>query len=321
VELNLIALMLIISLVTYVESSQLQQRLDPIRRQATLTATVVRSEIPAKGDLHGEIAFSSTREGGLAIFVMDIQAKTVRRLTNTDGNLGPAWSPDGKRIAFSSDRTGRSQIYIMNADGSSEINISQNTDSDGEPRWSPDGQQIAFVSVHENSFPQIYTMAPDGTHRRRLTGLGSLHPLDGSFPTWSPDGKQIAFSSAHDGSPAVFVMNADGTNVILLVEGPSYPVWSPDAKYIATVELPPAINIIDVSAPQAVSPFPKIADGVQPAWSPDRKHIAFVKQPLGGKSQIFIANLDGTNQFTISDPNAYEGDPDWKPDQTVAKPS
>ena len=208
----------------------------------------------------------------------------------------------------------------MNADGSAEKNISQNGDMEGTPRWSPDGQQIAFEAVHDDGFPQIWLMAIDGTHRRKLTGLWSIHPIDGSSPTWSPDGKKIAFSSAHDGQPSIFVMNSDGTNVVKLVEGSSYPVypaWSPDGKYIATVELPPSINIIDVSAPQAISLFPQIADGILPSWSPNSKYIAFTRQPLGEKSQIFITSIDGTYQFRISDPNAYESDPAWRPTQGV----
>src|SRR2546423_1534056 len=118
-KLNFMALMLIVPLTVFVKSIQWQPTLRPMRREATPSATVAGTGTAVKGDLYGEIAFSSDRGGGLAIFVMDLQKKTIQRLTNTDNNFGPAWSPDGKKIVFSSDRSGRPQIYVINADGTS----------------------------------------------------------------------------------------------------------------------------------------------------------------------------------------------------------
>ena len=134
-------------------------------------------------DVQAQIAFSSNREGDYEIYVMDINGKNPRRLTNSrHGDYSPSWSPDGKRIVFSSKRDGgvTSEIYVMDADGSSPQRLTNNGHNDYSPSWSPDGERIAFVSVHE-----IYVMDADGGNEKRL----SQDDQKGYSPSWSPDGK------------------------------------------------------------------------------------------------------------------------------------
>jgi Tol biopolymer transport system component len=167
------------------------------------------------------------------------------RLTEEDANdFDPSWSPDGEKIAFASNRDGNYEIYVMNADGSDVIRLTDNDDVlDREPSWSPDGEKIAFVSNRDaieepdeiGDANAIYSMdADDGSDVTMLTDNDV--PL-GSHPTWSPDGEKIAFVSFRDGDNEIYSMDADdGSDVTMLTEHEAnhlYPTWSPDGEKIA----------------------------------------------------------------------------------------
>jgi Tol biopolymer transport system component len=182
------------------------------------------------------IAFQSTTFGSFGggsnavdIFAMDADGSNVVRLTDDPGfALGPKWSPDGSRIAFSSTRDGDEELYVMNADGSNPRRLTHNPGLDQQPTWSPDGTRIAFTSDRDAD-PQIdgrdiYVMnAADGQGLVRLTN----DPAYDAGPAWSPDGLRIAFASGRDGS-GLFVMNADGSGVVRIRAGfAGPPSWSP----------------------------------------------------------------------------------------------
>jgi len=80
----------------------------------------------------------------------------------------PDWSPDGKKIVFVSNRDDNLEIYVMNADGSNQVNLTNNYNNDFDPVWSPDGERIAFVSGRDRN-NEIYVMNADGSEPRRLT--------------------------------------------------------------------------------------------------------------------------------------------------------
>ncbi|UCH87761.1 MAG: PD40 domain-containing protein [Dehalococcoidia bacterium] len=158
------------------------------------------------------------------VSIVNADGSGQMRLTQ-DPAYDPAWSPDGSKIAFASDREGNREIYIMNADGSGLTNLTKNEGSDYDPVWSPDGSKIAFVSDREGS-ADIYLMNADGTGQTRLTTDGA----DDVSPAWSSDGSQIAFVTDRDGDREIYVMNADGTEQTNLTENPADdydPVWSP----------------------------------------------------------------------------------------------
>ncbi len=119
-------------------------------------------------------------------------------------------SEDGK-IAFTSDRDGDEEIFVMNADGTGVTQLTDNDVDDRSPVWSPDGTQIALTGEGDGD-EEIFVMNADGT------GVTQLTDNDGRdwIPVWSPDVKQIAFVSDRDGDEEIFVMNADGSNVVSL---------------------------------------------------------------------------------------------------------
>jgi len=134
------------------------------------------------------------------------------------------------KIAFQSNRDGRYQIYVMNADGTEQTRLTINSSNDSEPSWSPDGQKIAFVSQRDGN-REIYVMNADGTGQTRLT----TNPGRDDNPSWSPDGKKIVFQSYRDVNWEIYVINADGTGLTRLTNNIAEdyaPSWSPDGQKI-----------------------------------------------------------------------------------------
>jgi hypothetical protein len=124
-------------------------------------------------------------------------------------------------IAFDSDRDGNSEIYVMNADGSSQQRLTFSARDDAAPAWEPSGERIAFASNRDGNW-EIYKMSCDGSNQTRLTS----HPAGDYDPVYSPDGTQIAFESFRDGNWNVYVMGADGTDQ-RPVTGSSGDDWDP----------------------------------------------------------------------------------------------
>ena len=204
------------------------------------------------------ITFMSDRDGHVhprlgwptfEIYVMDVDGNNQRRLTNNPNlDRHPSWSPDGKRIAFISDRDGHVdilggllnyEIYVMDADGGNPQNLTNDPNDDSLPSWSPDGERIVFASDRDGNRDgnrenyEIYVMDADGNNQRRLTN----NRVDDASPSWSPDGKRIIFTSQRDGhvhpilgwpTSEIYVMDADGKNARRLTNNPHYdsnPEW------------------------------------------------------------------------------------------------
>jgi len=136
----------------------------------------------------------------------------------------PAWSPDGARIAFTSDRGGNRDVFIMNADGTGVVQVTTDPGSDAAAAWSPDGQRLAFESdrTGENGI-YVVTLSTGAT-----VNLASP-PAGDELPAWSSDGQTIAFTSSRDFGNHLYLMDADGRNVRPLVTtmNVSFSAWGP----------------------------------------------------------------------------------------------
>jgi len=162
------------------------------------------------------------------IYVMNEDGSNLHELI-ADGSA-PAWSPDGKRIAFVTDRDGSSEVYVMNLDGSAATRLTYNGAIHRESLdWSPDGRRIAFASSRDGNFFEIYTMSADGSGAERLTYDAGRDYL----PRWSPDGRRIAFQriKAVDDYSEIVVINADGSNAGVIATSSTFsdgmPAWRP----------------------------------------------------------------------------------------------
>ena len=263
-----------------------------------------------------KIAFTSTRDGNTEIYVMDGDGGNPRRLTVNPTNDGyPAWSPDGKKIAFVSNRNkGYIQIWVIDADGLNPVRLTDGV-WDSNPDWSPDGKTIAYdadlVPEDHNLAPGgIAVMDADGNNKRLLTE-------EGAHPSWSPDGKRIAFISGRNGKVnQLYVMDADGRNPEPLTNDAGHkrlPCWSPDGKRIAYLGNH-QIHVMDNDGENQRQLTRKFVAVSQPTWSPQSDAIAFESRGKAGELGIGIYLVDATsgavNQI-IHVPERWDYQPDW----------
>ena len=221
---------------------------------------------------------ASFNTGTSAIYTVRSDGMGAVRVT--DGlarDTDPAWSPDGTRIAYTSERDGRRAIYVVNEDGSDVKRLTPPTWDSFHAAWSPDGTRIAFVSVRDGN-PDVYVMNADGSGELRLTN----NPTIETDPAWSPDGARIAFSSDRGGNYDIYVMSADGSGVTRVNNNPTvdrYPAWSPDGSRLAFSSgicndpsrsgyCYPVVWVVGPTGPPVGVGF-----GDDPDWSPDGRKI------------------------------------------------
>lgn len=190
------------------------------------------------------------------VYTMNADGTGMRRLISTTGyNAAPTWSPNGKLIAFESDRGGKDDIYTMRPDGSGVSRITDNSGFNEHPAWSPDGTRIAFFSNWKGQ--GIYVMRADGSEGRKLASTAQV-----AAPVWSNDGRWILFAGDNaSSSGSLFAVHADGSGVQQVARGDvSMPAWDPRP----------------------------------PAPAPARPHPLF-NQPTGiaidGNGDVFVANI------------------------------
>ena len=260
-----------------------------------------------------KIAFTSSpegNEGNLDIYVMDDDGRNLRRVTVHPGvDDYPAWSPDGKKIAFVSKRNNvnkdHRQIWVIDADGKNPMRLTDGM-IDVFPDWSPDGTKI----VYETHPGGITVMDADGNNKRLVKNARGFHP------TWSPDGERIAFIAGKnpgDGAQ-IYVMDVDGQNRRQLTHDPVHkrlPSWSNDGKRIAYV----GNNVIWVvdSDGENQRQLTRHVTEEHPTWSPDSESIAFNsfgREP--GIRGIYTVDVtSGAVDVLLSDPGTWNFDPDW----------
>jgi len=162
------------------------------------------------------------------VWVMAADGTGARKLTSDPAlDLSPSWSPDGKRLAFVSDRAGTPQIYLMNADGSGVRRLTFQGNYNQTPQWSPRGDLLAFTARDERKVFDVFVVSPDTGKIERVT---QDQGRTNEEPTWAPNGRLVAFRSDRKGQSQLVVSDPKGdrqTPVALGVGELSAPAWSP----------------------------------------------------------------------------------------------
>jgi TolB protein len=151
------------------------------------------------------VVFSIPAANGQHIDSVDRQGGDRQTLTGKGLNSWPAFSPDGKHIAFGSSRDGDFDLYVMNADGSGVRRLTRSPGLDMRPAWSPDGRRIAFTSNRDGRY-QVYVMNADGSSPRRVT-CGAERD---DYPGWHPDGKHLVIVSERGGRYDLYLIGVPG---------------------------------------------------------------------------------------------------------------
>ena len=207
------------------------------------------------------------------------------------------------KIAFQSTRDGNGEVYVMNADGSNQVNISNNAASDSHPAWSTDGTWIAFRSDRDGNY-EIYKMRADGSDQTRLT----VNPATDLFPAWTSDDR-IVFERA---GGEVYMINADGTGEQNITNNPYedggpagsstgkvafYSIRDGHSENLEIYSMNP-----DGSGLMRITTNP--ACDVTPNWSPDAARIVFARNPMNncsGYNDLYVMQADGSGELQPHD--------------------
>ena len=252
---------------------------------------------PAVTSAAGKIALQGTRRVGGAtrteIYLVDGDGRALRRLSGGGQFSGePTWSPDGSKIAFTSNRgSGASavgnEIFVMTSAGLGARQLTFNSFEEHDPAWSPDGSQIAFAG--ERGVSVIFE---DGGALREITAEVPLRR-----PTWAPNGRRVAFASGPNRTlkaSQIYVVATTGAGLREVTKGRAgagEPAWSPNGRRIAFVAGRPGdVYVIAPDGSQKRRLTRTAAPEWSPAWSPDGRRIVFAR----GSSvrSIFVMNSD-----------------------------
>jgi TolB protein len=275
---------------------------------------VVRFFTREPGVFQTRIAYVRQTEKGKQIVVADADGANAQALTSASINLLPAWSPDGRLLAFTTFRDGAAHVYTVDVATRAVKPLVLMGDFATGASYSPDGARFAFsAAVDDNT--DVYVSQADASAGRRLT---IERGIDISA-TWSPDGRQLCFVSDRSGAPHLYLMNADGTGQRRLTFQGNYnqePAWSPRGDLIAFSgrDEKRAFDIYTIAV--ATGEVKRLTTGAgtneKPAWAPNGRSIAF-SSTRSGRRQLWVVTADGSNPRRLTDEPLGASDPAWGP--------
>jgi TolB protein len=291
------------------------------------TPEAAATRIPAQP--RSGIIFTSDRNENWDVFLIQADGSGLNQLTDSQKvDADPAWSADGRRIAFRSRRDGSSDIFIMDPDGSNPVNLindpEMSLDDEFAPQWSPDGETLSIYTDRYpprgsclSGFHQIAMLVRDGNDYQ--VDLFDTIPGEQYSSTWSPDGRFLAFSSAcGQAGFKLYMYDTQSGDTSRITDEPvshTHPAWSHDGRFLAFakyIESNNEIFLLDLDSNQQIRLTDHPANDTMPSWSPDDSQIAFVSNREGNKD-IYIMNADGSGVLNLTDHPADDWYPSWSP--------
>ena len=267
-----------------------------------------------RGIFYSKIAFLSSSTGNKEIYISAFDGYKPKRFTHSNSiTLFPAWSSDGKWIAYTSFAKGKPDIFIKSLDKRQSYLINfKGTNS--TPAWVPGKFELA-ASLSYSGDPEIYLLTGTGKINKRLT-----RSRDSDLsPTWSPDGTKMAFVSKRAGTPQIYIKDiASGKTARLTFMGKynTQPEWSPKGDKITYSAIENGeINIYVIDSEGKYPPVRlthNAGNNESPSWSPDGSLIVF-SSTRGGDSKIYVMNAFGTDQRRLLSMPGEQTNPKWSP--------
>jgi len=264
-----------------------------------------------RGVFGSNIAFVSTGSGNKEIYSCAFDGYNPQQVTrNHSISLFPAWSDDGKYLAYTSYKNGKPDLFIKNLAEMQETSINQKG-LNITPAWVPGKFELA-ATLSFSGDQEIYLLTGSGKVIKRLT---SIRGIDVS-PTWSPDGKKFAFVSNRAGSPQIYVQDLASGKVRRLTYDGSYntqPSWSPQGDkiaYASVLEGRRDIVVMGLDGQEPLQLTHESGDNEAPSWSPDGSLIVFSSN-REGPFRIYVMTAFGTDQRRLLVMTGEQTNPKW----------
>jgi Tol biopolymer transport system component len=268
----------------------------------------------------GEILFQSDREGPSRLFVLDLATRQQRRVGPAGAwfDEDPVWSPDGRRIAFASTRfqTNNIDIYVMDADGSNAVRLTDHPANDQDPDWAADGQSLFFTSERDGRGEVYRVMLSDRSLHRQTSGIDRA-----IMPAASRDGRTLAYAAQtliQFQIKAIDLVTGKPRD-IAASGGACRPAFSPDSSELAYVVLdrePSRIEAVRGSSRRTLVADPKLWS-YYPAYSPDGRYVAFSVSPEHHRGEDWdLAIVDAAKPGPFERLTSGPGNdrvPQWRP--------
>lgn len=281
-----------------------------------------------KGIFSSKLAFVGRRKKGDAkqIYISDFDGSNLQQITTGNNpHLSPAWSPDGRYIAYTSLESSSTQIFVYDTITKSKRQLTRRVGLNSGANWSPDGKYIAYTSG-QGGDTDIFLIEANGSGRKLMI-QGSGLDVD---PKFAPDGQKIAFVSGRFGNPHIFVGKLSGNNPPRVVSDKrltyagwynSTPSWSPESDKIIFGGYDKDIDRYDIfimnpDGSKLERLTLKTGDNESPSWSPNGQLIVFQSNRIGesnrkGVPSLFMMNRDGSSQRKIDVPLYEVQTPAW----------
>jgi len=272
-----------------------------------------------KGIFNTKLLFVSNMSGNKEIYLIDYDGYNLRQITrNHSINLSPRWSPDGKKILYTSYKEDQPYVYLLEIATGKEIRLSDQPGINIGASWSPSGKEVALTLSRDGN-PELYILELDGMKLRRLTNNWAIDVS----PSWSPDGKRIVFVSDTGGNPHIYMIHSDGTGLTRLTYEGKYnasPSVSPTGDKIVFTRTGGGhfdIWVMNIDGTGQTQLTAGSGNNEDPSWSPDGRFITFKSTRGGGVARIYTMRKNGEDQKLITYDNSGKGGstafPVWSP--------